>query len=88
MYKLIKPLQPSGKMEVTPEQSEALQRELFKMGYVVKFKNYSKGKFVFWYNMNKVVTTISEINITYFKEHQNPLQTFTDHFEPLNQKQP
>jgi len=31
--KLILPLQYSGKMEVTPQQSEILQKELFKMGY-------------------------------------------------------
>jgi len=81
-YTLTLPLQSSGKMEVTPQQSEILQKELFKMGYVaLPSRLYIKGKpFVFWYD-GKQISAISNNDSEYFEQHENELHLFDNHFK-------
>lgn len=82
-YKLKSPLQPSGKMEVTPEQSECLQRELFKMGYSWFYNNgisYLNNKYLYW-EANNLETGKLKSD---FEEDYRIVHTFTDHFETIN----
>lgn len=82
-YKLIKELGKSGKMQVTPEQSEALQKALFEMGYrwitgeeISHFTDYIS---VCLYWDDKRITWAS------FDIHgDNPLHLFDNHFETIN----
>lgn len=86
-YKLKTPLQPSGKMQVTPDQSEALQKALFEMGYswneIKKVK--LKGKrFLIWTEFELLGKLISWDDQEYFNEHDNPIHLFENHFETIN----
>lgn len=91
MYKQIKPLQPSGKMMVTPEQSEAVQKVLFEMGKKWIFDEdenhlHSWDKpFIFWDKAIIYITTLDLHNKHLFRADENPLHIFTDYFttEPL-----
>ncbi len=79
-YKQIKPLPETFKIEVTPEQSKAVQKALFKVG-----KRWVDGN-------KKIQLTDSRYLFTYikditrsnrceeFKNHKNPEITFTDYF--------
>lgn len=86
MYKQIKPLQPSGKMQVTPEQSVEVQKALFEMGL-----SWADGQeprpceVIYWYGHNKEITWSFTGDSEYFDKHKNPLHIFTDYFttEPL-----
>lgn len=93
-YKLIKPLSPSGKMEVTPEQSEVLQEKLSDMGYgwsgLVRYKIHKTSKpYLFWDEYDKSIS-YSGNRLHFEKDNDyNIVQIFTDHFEPItNQQQP
>jgi len=83
--KLILPLQSSGKMEVTPQQSEILQRELFKMGY--RWWRYNEENikhidkpYIYW-DKNPKDISFSEYDVDYFQNQSNPLHLFDNHFK-------
>lgn len=88
MYKQIKPLRLSGKTQVTPEQSEVVQKALFEMGYA--WKGFYKstqvshltypGHYIFWYS-DKIMSWMP--NCQKSELHPNPLHLFTDYFEPI-----
>lgn len=88
MYKQVKALQPSGKMHVTPEQSEAVQKVLFEMGYVwlVDKKKLQRDShnYLYWYYEPKKHIMYGT-SFLHFDIHENPLHIFTDYFttEPL-----
>lgn len=82
MYKQIRPLQPSGKMAVTPEQSAEVQKVLFEMGfewYEGKTISWVKWPYIFWNNAQLANPTFKNT----FEVVSNPLHTFTDYFETL-----
>lgn len=90
-YKLIKPLQLSGKMEVTPEQSETIQRILFDMGYdwdfIPEFSEYDLFKnlgqpFITW-ELNKEIMHYAKGQQALFVLDENPLHLFNDYFETI-----
>lgn len=75
MYKQIKPLLPTGKIQVTPEESEAVQKVLFGMGMN---PNVSTEKpFIYWYS--KKLVGFGRLECV-FDKHENPLHIFTDYF--------
>jgi len=82
-YTLITPLQSSGKMEVTPQQSEILQKELFKMGYLWAFwfnkLCYTDRPFVYW--ENKGISQSPEAGRESFISDELPLHLFDNHFK-------
>lgn len=86
MYKLKSPLKPSGKMEVTPEQSMNVQEHLFREGYRwkndgLRVLNIDRNHYLIWYENKKISWSLpynSAIN------HKNIPHTFTDHFETIN----
>jgi len=76
--KLILPLQSSGKMEVTPQQSEILQTELFKTGYTPVIKeNLSDYDYVFWMPVSIAFSN----RIGLFTTSWEPLHLFDNHFK-------
>jgi len=85
-YGLIKPLQSSGKMEVTPQQSEILQKELFKMGYSwyinpMPFEIQQKNKpYIFW-EEDKSITYATVDDKRFFNGCPEPLHLFDNHFK-------
>jgi len=71
------PLQSSGKMEVTPQQSEILQKELFKMGYA-PFGKQDTANYIYW-NELKQFTHGNVANA--FSLVKLPLHLFDNHFK-------
>lgn len=81
MYKQIKALQPSGKMVVTPEQSEVVQKALFEMGLSwADGQEARQCEVIFWYGHNKEITWSFTGDNEYFDSHQNPLHLFNEYF--------
>lgn len=77
-YTLILPLQSSGKMEVTPMQSEILQKELFKMGYRWttsgdQFVKYTEHPFIAWYSDKELAFSVTA--------YKYELVRFNNHFK-------
>jgi len=84
-HTLILPLQSSGKMEVTPQQSEILQKELFKMGYCWWAIGHSKvdytdKKYLLWENDETICFLSVGYEVT-FNNEPNPLHLFDNHFK-------
>jgi len=82
--KLTLPLQSSGKMEVTPQQSEILQKELFKMGYAWAFieepeLDHVDKPFIYW--ENKEIMHSPEQDRDFFSRDELPLHLFDNHFK-------
>lgn len=87
-YKLTQELHKSGKMQVTPEQSEAIQKALFDIGYEWKAGGTSiiplplHNQFIMWRVQNKKVSW-EHINKK-VKKLVLPLHLFDNHFETIN----
>jgi len=78
------PLQSSGKMEVTPQQSEILQKELFKMGFYWNVQDdadvqHTDKPFLFWDNLTMLYA--SKENVHLFELDELPLHLFDNHFK-------
>jgi len=84
-YTLLSPLASSGKMEVTPQQSEILQKELFKMGYAwLLYQDnelrFTKKPYLFW-ETDKAITYADKGEIDYFSQKKLALHLFDNHFK-------
>jgi len=84
-YELTLPLQSSGKMEVTPQQSEILQKELFKMGYSWWFSrekiiNHTHQHYLFW-ELADMSVSHGSIDFEFLDEDKLPLHLFDNHFK-------
>lgn len=77
-YKLIKPLQPTGKTQVcNEEQSKAVQKALFEMGYVTPTnKPDYKYNYIAW--SPRLIELI--IFQDYYSEFNDPEHKFDDYF--------
>lgn len=83
MYKTIKPLESSGKMYVTPEQSMHLQEHLFRIGYRwkndgLRVLNIDRPHFIMWYDSKAIAWNLpykSAIN------NKNTLHKFEEYFD-------
>lgn len=90
MYKQIKPLEKSGKMQVKADTTEFIQKALFELGY--KWKGYKGSNevsyltyanhWIIW-REDKVISW--QLNTAKDKTPDIPLHIFTDYFttEPL-----
>jgi len=74
-YTLLSPLASSGKMEVTPQQSEILQTELESHGYVC---HYMYRNLVYWHDFK---TAIGLVSREHFDKSELPLHLFNNHFK-------
>jgi hypothetical protein len=76
MYKQIKPLLPTGKIQVTPEESEVVISALKTMGYNTEVDIRKQFAFMFW--MPKAMAVSNSLKI--YNESWEPLHIFTDYF--------
>lgn len=85
MYKQLKPLGSSGKIQVTPEQSEVVQKALFEMCFSfasgATYVQSTDLPYLYWAADKKTITR--SLSSKTFNKSSNPLHLFTDYFEPI-----
>jgi len=84
-YTLTNNIPTTGKIEVNPEQSEAIQRVLFEMGYEWVFDGFNPihtdKPFLFWDEEDKYITFGFSHDREYFNSQEEPLIYFNNHFK-------
>lgn len=81
-----KELQKSGHMEVTPKQSEILQKHLFYLGYSWWYSRRTdicntEEKYIYWDYHDKGISYSHE---SYTFNNRNPLHKYEDYFNINN----